>query len=108
MVFLSHGFGSSAVLMEHKAKSFAMSGIASVIFDFRGGSHKSKSDGKYHGDVLIFHGTKDPAVNISYSIKGDQTYQNSELFVVEGAGHGFSGDEEQSVLKTVYHFIKKH
>ncbi|ADL49964.1 alpha/beta hydrolase [Clostridium cellulovorans] len=62
---------------------------------------------KYTGPVIIMHGTKDPAVDLSYSEKANNVYTNSQLFVVEGAGHGFNGDDEKSVLKTIYAFIHK-
>lgn len=42
--------------------------------------------------VLIFHGTKDSTVPISYSEKAVSCYPNGELFQIDGATHGFNTD----------------
>lgn len=44
----------------------------------------------YKGPVLIFHGDQDDIVDIGYSYQANDLYENSELVVFEGAGHGFS------------------
>jgi len=215
VVILSHGFNCACNLLENKAKSLAASGVATVVFDFRGGSHNSQSDGtdtdmtvyteisdlnavidyvkqmewfsedglflmgesfggmvsaltaaerndvsglilcfpalhsadsarenwesvddipetlavgnmttskafwetlwnldifekisSYTGRVIIFHGTSDPNVDYHYSIKANEIYENSELFLVEGAEHCFGGDDALSVLKSIYYFVE--
>lgn len=215
VVIISHGFASCADLLRAKAKSFALAGVPAMVYDFRGGSNDSKSDGateamsvstemadlnamidaikkkpgfentriyligeslgglitamvganrddvsglflcfpafhtpenartsfktkedipqsidmfgmrtgslfwqelwdldlyteitKYTGDVLIFYGTKDPAVPFQYIKKANDVYLNSTAILVEGAGHGFDGDNEKSVLKTIYEQIR--
>jgi len=217
VIIISHGFNSPADTMKAKAKSFAAAGIPALVFDFRGGSTISMSDGQsenmtissevadlnavidhikisggfensdiylmgesmgglvtaltaskrtdisalmlcfpafhcadtartsfaskdeipsvvsamgmnvgrnywaelYDMDlykeieeteipILIFYGTKDPAVPAQYIEKANETYRQSELFIIEGAGHGFSGDDEKSVLKTCLEFMRVH
>ena len=46
--------------------------------------------GKFKKDVLIVHGTSDFMVPYSYSEKADELYENSTLYLVEGANHGFN------------------
>jgi len=215
-VIISHGFNCACNLLENKAKSLAASGVAGIVFDFRGGSHNGQSDGAdtdmtvytemadlnavadyvqslgwvqddglylmgesfggfvtaltapgrddvsgiilcfpalhspdsarenwsdvseipetlavgdmttgkefwstlwemdvfadiagYDGRVLILHGTVDPNVDYHYSIKANETYQNSELFLIEGAEHCFGGTNAETTLKTIYYFIEK-
>ena len=43
---MGHGFGANLSMMEGYAKSFAENGIAAYVFDFIGGGHDIKSDGK--------------------------------------------------------------
>ena len=43
---MGHGFGANLSMMEGYAKSFAENGIAAYAFDFIGGGHDIKSDGK--------------------------------------------------------------
>ncbi len=47
---------------------------------------------KFTKPVLIFHGTKDSTVPISYSEKAVNCYPNAELIRIEGASHGFNTD----------------
>jgi dipeptidyl aminopeptidase/acylaminoacyl peptidase len=53
VVIVSHGFNSTYNANKLMCKSLAMSGIASYAYDFRGGSNKSKSDGKTT-DMSVF------------------------------------------------------
>ncbi|MCH4191112.1 MAG: lysophospholipase [Butyrivibrio sp.] len=216
ILIFSHGFNCQSDLLKNKAKSLAASGIATLVFDFRGGSQRGQSEGEmkdmtvdteisdlnavvtmvkqnyrwvdhnriylmgesfggmvsaltavqrqdiaglilcfpafsapesarktfkttddipdtvnvggmvtgkkfwaslwnldvykeiaaYKGKVLIMHGTNDPRVDPSYSVKADQVYDDSELFLIEGAGHGFGCADGKSSLKTVLCFIK--
>ena len=43
----------------------------------------------YRNPVLIIHGTDDPVVPLSYSERAAETYENAELKIIKGAGHGF-------------------
>lgn len=46
VAIMGHGFGANLSMMEGYAKSFAENGIAAYAFDFIGGGHDIKSDGK--------------------------------------------------------------
>ena len=46
----------------------------------------------YQGAVLIFHGTADFIVPISYSRQAAEVYQKCELVEIAGASHGFNRD----------------
>ena len=43
----------------------------------------------YRNPVLIIHGTDDPVVPLSYSERAAETFENAELKIIKGAGHGF-------------------
>lgn len=216
VVIISHGFATTGSVLAAKAKSFAQAGVPALVYDFRGGSNNSSSDGstvdmtlstekadlnavigkirqmpgfehtnvylmgesfgglvtaltgaeradiaglilcfpafhtaasardsfptpadipetvdaigmttgrnfwselwnldiyeeiaKYDGEVLLLYGTADPAVPQEYILQANEAYRNSALMLIEGAGHGFSGDDEKSTLKTAYQFIIK-
>ena len=47
--------------------------------------------GNYSGKVLLMHGDEDSVVPISYAERASETYGDVEYYVIEGAGHGFSG-----------------
>ncbi|NCB93093.1 MAG: alpha/beta hydrolase [Clostridia bacterium] len=47
---------------------------------------------EYKGPVRIIHGDLDEIVPISYSERALKAYDNAELLIIHGAGHGF--DEE--------------
>lgn len=46
----------------------------------------------FKNDVIIFHGTSDSTVDISYSIKASEIYSNCSLIKIDNAGHGFNND----------------
>ena len=46
--------------------------------------------GKFEKDVLIVHGSSDFIVNKKYSEQAASLYKNCELYIVEGANHGFN------------------
>ena len=62
--------------------------------------------GNYSGDVLIFHGTADNIVPISYSERAVTAFPSAEHVIIEGAGHGFTGEDDQYVTKLSVDFIK--
>jgi pimeloyl-ACP methyl ester carboxylesterase len=47
--------------------------------------------GNFKKKVLLLHGDKDPIVNILYSKRAAEIYGDQEFYVIEGAGHAFSG-----------------
>lgn len=50
----------------------------------------------YTGPVLLMHGDQDDVVPLSYSEKADETFENSELIVLKGTGHGFSARQKEA------------
>lgn len=48
--------------------------------------------GNFKKDVIIFHGTNDTTVDISYSIKASEIYSSCSLIKIDNAGHGFNND----------------
>lgn len=55
--------------------------------------------------VHIYQGTNDFVVALSYAEKIDGIFPDSELTVVEGAGHGFGGNDRQMVKDTVCEYF---
>lgn len=47
--------------------------------------------------VIIYQGDKDPVVGLDYAKRADEAFPDSELIVVEGAGHGFGGKDRTLV-----------
>ena len=64
--------------------------------------------GAYPNPVLIFHGTEDAVVPISYSQEAAKAYSNARLRVLPGEGHGFSVDAGENVIKEVLDFVKQN
>ena len=63
---------------------------------------------KYTGDVIIFHGTEDSVVNISYSRELVKRYASATLVEIDGADHGFWGDDARSVADQTVEFVQAH
>lgn len=61
---------------------------------------------KYDGNVVIIHGTSDDMVPYSYSIKANKLYKNSELKLIDRAGHGFYGDDLNLALDYIDEYLK--
>ena len=47
-------------------------------------------------------------VPISYSERAVTAFPSAELVIIEGAGHGFSGEDDQYVTKRSVDFVKAH
>ena len=62
---------------------------------------------KFEGPVVIFNGDKDKYVPLEYSKQAKENYRNAKLFVIEGAGHGFSGSNRNFVKQQMEQFIKE-
>ena len=54
--------------------------------------------GKFNKPVLLLHGNRDNIVDISYSQRASETYQQVEYHVLQGAGHGFSGSSQTQAI----------
>jgi hypothetical protein len=61
--------------------------------------------GNYKNEVYIIHGTGDKLVPYSYSIKADELYKNSSLYLIDGGQHGFTGEDFEDYIKHAYKFI---
>ena len=64
--------------------------------------------GKYTGDVLICHGDKDTLVDLSYSEKAMEVYENAELKVIKYGEHGFQGKLAREATEYAAEFLKDH
>lgn len=64
--------------------------------------------GDYDKNVLILHGTEDTIVPMSYAERAQQTYQNAELVIFEGEGHGFSEEGRKKEEKLTLEFIQEN
>ena len=61
----------------------------------------------YPGPVLLIHGTADQLVPIEYSRRAVEVFPSAELMEIEGAGHGFSGVDEERAIQLSLDFVKK-
>ena len=59
----------------------------------------------YEGPVLIIHGTADGLVNYRYSEAAQKAYADCRLVPIEGADHGFRGDEIPQALAAIDAFL---
>jgi len=57
--------------------------------------------------VLILHGTDDHTVPVSVSERAVNTYKDSELHTIEGAGHGFSDEESDIAMEYIINYFKE-
>ena len=62
----------------------------------------------YPGDVLIIHGTRDNIAPISYSERAVTVFPSAELVRIDGAGHGFYGNDETRAAQMAVDFVKEH
>ena len=60
---------------------------------------------RYNSPVMIFHGDSDELVALSYSERLKKTFPNAKLKVINGAGHGFYGDDREYVKRAVVKFF---
>lgn len=61
----------------------------------------------YHGPALIIHGTYDTVVPYTYGERFHDIWKHSELDIIPGTDHGFSGHGAE-VAGRVARFMKKH
>ena len=59
----------------------------------------------FEGPVLIPHGTKDTAVDVSNSKKAAEVYKNVQLKLIDSAGHGFFGKKGAEALELLKAFV---
>lgn len=61
--------------------------------------------GNYHGPVLIVHGQQDPLVDISYSTRAQEVYDDATLKIIPDAGHSFLDNSFGTVSQMIGDFI---
>lgn len=62
----------------------------------------------YTKDVLILHGDTDSIVPLSYSEKAVQVYSSAQLKVLQGAGHGFYGNDAEQAIDYITEYLNTH
>lgn len=63
--------------------------------------------GNYTKKVLLMHGTEDDIVPISYSNRAAEIYKDVEYYVIDGAGHGFSGSAFDEAVSYLFDYLQK-
>lgn len=63
--------------------------------------------GNYTEKVLLMHGTEDDIVPISYSNRAVEVYKDVEYYVIDGAGHGFSGSAFDEAVSYLFDYLQK-
>jgi alpha/beta superfamily hydrolase len=66
-----------------------------------------KETTKYHGPVLIMHGTSDLIIPDNYSIKTNKKFKHSKLYLFKNAGHDFKGKYQTRAFKLIDDFLQK-
>lgn len=61
--------------------------------------------GDYKGNVIIFHGTNDMIVPLSYSERAAKIYDNCKLNIIEAEGHGFTPAAAYKVRVEALEFV---
>lgn len=81
--------------------------LGRVFFESIHGYNAFEHIGKYHKDVLIFHGDNDRIVPIEYGNRASKLYPHATIEVFPGEGHGFSEAGNKKVAMMTYEFIKE-
>ena len=63
--------------------------------------------GNYDKSVLLMHGNRDGIVPISYAERAEKSYSDVEYYVINGAGHGFSGSAFTEATKHIFDYLQK-
>ena len=62
----------------------------------------------FNKNVLIIHGTRDSIAPISYSERAVEVFPSAELVKIDGAGHGFYGEDEDYAAELAVQFVKEN
>lgn len=57
-------------------------------------------------NVLLIHGTADDLAPYPYSVRAAETMPHAQLITIEGAGHGFEGEDDVYAVKCAVEFVK--
>ena len=64
--------------------------------------------GNFSKDVLIYHGTEDAIVPLSYSERAVELYPKAELKILNGEGHGFTPAGAITAMEGVLEYLNTH
>jgi len=62
----------------------------------------------FDGNVIMIHGSDDKLVSVSVSEQALKLFPNAELHVIEGAGHGFGGDDFDKAAEFAIDYLFKN
>jgi len=62
---------------------------------------------QYPGPVLLFHGTADPYVPLEYTQRAGQVLSDARVVIIEGAEHGFDGEDRNRVEREAVAFVQE-
>lgn len=57
--------------------------------------------------VLLMHEDVDGIIPISYSERAAAIYEDVDYFVIDGAGHGFSGSAFEEAVKHIFDYLQE-
>lgn len=62
---------------------------------------------QYDGQVLLFHGTNDPAVNHSYSVRACEKFHHANLILLSRISHGFGKTTVDRIFPNIITFMEQ-
>jgi dienelactone hydrolase len=76
------------------------------FFESIHGYHVFEHIGRFHKNVLIFHGDQDEIVALEYGKRAAALYPHADIEIFQGEGHGFSEVSNKRVAEMTYDFVK--
>lgn len=62
---------------------------------------------RYDGQVLMFHGTNDPAVNHVYSVRACEKFHHANLILLSRISHGFGETTVERIFPNIITFMEQ-